>query len=72
MAAVEAAALGLSVFAYNREQSYYSPGYGFREEDVAKARDYDRLHKASLGVFTASIIYGLVDGLINKRISIKQ
>jgi tetratricopeptide (TPR) repeat protein len=72
VAAVEVAALGLSVFAYHQEQSYYSSKYGFREEDVADARSYDRIHKASLGVFTVAIVYGLVDGLLNKRISIKK
>lgn len=69
---LQVAALGLSIFAYNREQSYYSPAYGFREEDIDAARLQDRLHKISVFTLAGTCIWSLVDGFINKPLIYKM
>jgi tetratricopeptide (TPR) repeat protein len=64
-------ALGLSLYAYNKEQALNLPEYGYREEDLSRARTFDKLHKGALIIFSLSYIIGMADGLINKRVIIK-
>lgn len=69
---VQAAALGVSIYGYRREQSYLSDDYGLKEEDLSTARRFDALQKWSLLTFTVTYVYSLVDGFVNKRISVRQ
>ncbi|OGJ88051.1 MAG: hypothetical protein A2268_04580 [Candidatus Raymondbacteria bacterium RifOxyA12_full_50_37] len=66
------ASLALSIYAYTRESSFESGTYGYREEDVAKARRYHVMHQISVTVFLGGYLYGIIDGFVNKRIVVKQ
>jgi len=69
---VQVAALVAAVYAFNREQSYFSETYGFREEDVASAQKFDSIHKISLLTLVLAYVAGLVDGFGNKSPVIKN
>jgi tetratricopeptide (TPR) repeat protein len=72
MLALQTLSLGLSVYAYQKETSYYSSVYGFREEDLSTAGRYDRIHRITLFTLVGVYLYSLVDGFINKPIVFKM
>jgi hypothetical protein len=65
-------AMGLSIYGYNREKSFYSEESGLREEHTDKARNYNYMLKISFFTFAGVYVYSLVDGFLNKRITIKD
>jgi len=72
VAVLQAAALGISILAYNKEGSYYSSAYGYKEEDVSSARTWDQTHRILLFTLTGAYLYSLVDGFINKPLVFKM
>ncbi len=64
--------LGLSIYAYNRKVSYNSNRYGYREEDLSYAQNYDEMYKVSLLIFSGSYIWSLIDGFIHKPLIYKM
>lgn len=69
---LQALLLGLSIFAYSQKASYYSPEFGYREEDVPAARRYDYTQRAAFFGLAGAYVYSLVDGFLNKRITLKE
>jgi hypothetical protein len=71
-AGLQGLTLLVSVYAYNRKQSYYSEEYGYREEDVARARQWDYTQRVAFFGLAASYVYSLVDGFMDKRLNIRE
>jgi tetratricopeptide (TPR) repeat protein len=65
-------AMGLSIYGYNKERSFYSEGAGLREENADKAINYNYMLKISFFTFVGAYVYSLADGFLNKRITIKD
>jgi len=63
--------LALSIYSHDRKASFYSDDYGYREEDLEKARAYDYLQRGTFLGLAGVYVYGIIDGFINKRITIK-
>jgi tetratricopeptide (TPR) repeat protein len=64
--------LALSIYGYQKEQSFFSEDYGFPEEHVAEAKQYDYMQKFTVLAFSVTYIYSLIDGFVNKRLTVKQ
>jgi len=70
--ALQAALLTLSIYSYQNKSSLYSDRFGYREEDVDRARQYDWAQRGTFFGFVTVYIYSLIDGFMNKRISLKE
>jgi len=69
---LQAVSLGFSVFAYQEEQGYYSPDYGYREENVSDARAWNWTQRISLFTFLSAYVYSMIDGFMNKPITFER
>ncbi|MFH0920873.1 MAG: hypothetical protein V1913_10975 [Fibrobacterota bacterium] len=69
---LQAAALTVSIVAYQRQQRYYSPDYGYREENVADAHAYNLTQKISLLTFLSAYVYSIIDGFMHKPITLEH
>ncbi|MFH1761449.1 MAG: hypothetical protein ABIA63_10160 [bacterium] len=75
---LQVAAIGISVYAYQKEQSLKQDGAFFNgkdyynEEDEDHAVFYDILHKTCFFAFGLTYVYGIIDGFRNKPLSSKS
>jgi hypothetical protein len=69
----QAAAIAGSVAAYYKRDGFYSPEYGWTDENIDRARLYTYGYKGGLIVFSTVWVYGIADGfVIRHRRNTKQ
>jgi len=61
---IQAGALGGSVWAYDKRNSYYDPQYGWYNENRDEMNYYTNIMRVQFGIFVAAYIWSVVDAYL--------
>ncbi|MFH0919489.1 MAG: hypothetical protein V1913_03945 [Fibrobacterota bacterium] len=65
--ALQAVALGVSIFSYSERNALHNVRFGYAEEDAPAARAWDRTYKITFITFAGAWLYSVVDARATRR-----